>query len=29
LRAVDKRLEQAIAMMGSGKLLLIEEEWAT
>ena len=27
LRAVDKRLEQATATKGSGKLLLTEEEW--
>ncbi|XP_066323411.1 uncharacterized protein [Miscanthus floridulus] len=29
LRAVDKRLEQATATKDSGKLLLIDEEWAT
>ena len=29
LRAVDERMEQATAMMDSGKLLLTEEEWAT
>ena len=29
LRAVDERLELATAMKDSGKLLLIEEEWAT
>jgi hypothetical protein len=29
LRAVDDRMEQATATMDSGKLLLIEEEWAT
>ena len=29
LRVVDERLEQAIATKDSGKLLLIEEEWAT
>ena len=29
LRAVDESLEQAIAMEDNGKLLLIEEEWAT
>ena len=28
LRAVDERMEQAIAMTDSGKLLLTEEEWA-
>ena len=28
LRAVDERLEQATSMKDSGKLLLIEEEWA-
>ena len=28
LRAVDERLEQAIATTDSGKLLLTEEEWA-
>ena len=28
LRAVDERLEQATATKDSGKLLLIEEEWA-
>ena len=28
LRAVDERMEQATAMTDSGKLLLIEEEWA-
>jgi hypothetical protein len=29
LRAVDDRMEQATTTMDSGKLLLIEEEWAT
>ena len=29
LRAVDERLEQAIATKDSGKLLLTEEEWTT
>ena len=28
LRVVDERLEQVIATKDSGKLLLIEEEWA-
>ena len=28
LRAVDERLEQATATKDSGKLLLMEEEWA-
>jgi len=28
LRAMDERLEQAIATMDIGKLLLIDEEWA-
>ena len=28
LRAVDERMEQAIATTDSGKLLLTEEEWA-
>ena len=28
LRAMDERLEQATATKDSGKLLLMEEEWA-